>query len=166
MKKIFVTLLALCLTLVGTKAQTLSEGSLDVLQSGSRVRAIIDFSGAEIMGMNEIDFSEFEEDWFKDKPGIQSRLLRYANAALAGRLFLGNYSHTEYTLRLIVLTVSDKGDYDCDAELLDAEDNLVATITGIFGPGGIIGTKLNLMKDGAKSTGAILGTFLRKNISN
>ena len=37
-------------------------------------------------------------------------------------------------------------------------------VLGISGKGGMFGTKLNLIKDGAKSTGKKLGTILRKYI--
>ena len=61
-----------------------------------------------------------------------------------------------------------RGDYDCDLflfrNLADGSQEFVAEAEGINARGGKIGTKLNLMKDGAKHTGKALGKFLLQNM--
>ena len=47
---------------------------------------------------------------------------------------------------------------------LDKSEKVQGTISGLFGKGGMFGTKLNLIKDGAKSTGKRAGALLRKYI--
>ena len=82
-----------------------------------------------------------------------------------GAIVVGNYKQgTDYMLDLVVRTVNARGDYDCDVYLYrnldDGSQEFVAEALGINARGGKIGTKLNLMKDGAKHTGKALGKFL------
>ena len=59
-------------------------------------------------------------------------------------------------------SISVKGDYDFYIVLLDKDKKELGTISNLFGKGGMFGTKLNLIKDGAKSTGKRAGTLLKK----
>jgi hypothetical protein len=64
----------------------------------------------------------------------------------------------------VVTTISPKGDYSFVVQLIDKKGEIVGSIAGLFGKGGMFGTKLNLIKDGAKSTGKRAGALLRKYI--
>ena len=70
----------------------------------------------------------------------------------------------DLTVRILVNTVSVKGDHSFEVQLLDKSGKVQGTISGLFGKGGMFGTKLNLIKDGAKSTGKRTGALLRKYI--
>ena len=164
MKKIVSTLLVLVAFLTAANAQKVT-GSFAPLANEARVKMYIDFSEADIMGMSEEEFTDFEEDWTHDKVEIVSLFYTNANAELNGALVVGNYKQdTEYTLNLIVRTVDARGNYDCDLVLVrnleDGRQETVAKAEALYARGGLIGTKLNLMKDGARHTGRVLGMFL------
>ena len=167
MKKIVATLLIISAIFTVANAQKVT-GSFAPLGDEARVKMNIDFSEADIMGMSEEEFADFEEDWNHDKVDILAYIYERANDALNGAISVGNYKQeTEYTLDLVVRTVNGRGDYDCDLflyrNLADGSQEFVAEAEGISARGGKIGTKLNLMKDGAKHTGKALGKFLLQN---
>ena len=139
-------------------------GSFEALRDAGRVKMVIEFAEADIMGMTEEQFSEYETDWEKDKPGLLSLFYSYANRALKGALTVGSYNFdTDCTLTLVVRSVTSKGDYDCDLILTEGGEEC-GRIIGLYAPGGVFGTKLNLMKDGAKHTGVAIGRLLLKEI--
>lgn len=141
-------------------AQQLERGSLLPLQQEKRVNFTMEF--VSIHGMTEDDFSIYEKGWYKDKPGIVAKFLTYANKNLSNMLIMGNYPDAKYTVRVVVYDINVKGDYLCDLIVLDGSNNEIARITDIRGRGGVFGTKLNLIKDGAEHTGENLGLVLRK----
>ena len=164
MKRIFATLLIFSAIFTAANAQKIN-GSFAPLREEARIQMNIDFSEADIMGMSEAEFTEYEEDWTHDKVQILTLFYENVNDALKGNLVVGNYKQdTAYTLDLVVRTVNTRGDYDCDIYLYrnldDGSQEFVAEALGVNARGGKIGTKLNLMKDGAKHTGKELGKFL------
>ena len=164
MKRIFATLLIFSAIFTAANAQKIN-GSFASLREEARIQMNIDFSEADIMGMSEAEFTEYEEDWTHDKVQILNLFYENVNDALKGNLVVGNYKQeTDYTLDLVVRTVNSRGDYDCDLYLYrnmdDGSQEFVAEALGVNARGGKIGTKLNLMKDGAKHTGKELGKFL------
>ena len=166
MKKAFCLLLLMAI-FIPSNAQRITFGSFSLLRDQIRVKLIVDFSEADIMGMTEQEFSEYEEDWEHDKVEIVSLFHNYANEKLKGRLMLGNYRQdTAFMLQLVVRTVDVRGNYDCDLYLLGNGENgekvVLAKAEGLSARGGKFGSKLNLMKDGAEHTGTELGRFLLK----
>ena len=166
MKRILATLLFSVALFATANAQKIT-GSFAPLAKEARVQMNVDFSEALIMGMSEEEFADFEEDWTHDKVEIVSLFSDNANDVLDGSPVIGNYKlDTEYTLDLVVRTVDVRGNYDCDLYLIhnlaDGRQEEVARAEGVYARGGKIGTKLNLMKDGAKHTGKELGKFLKK----
>ena len=51
-----------------------------------------------------------------------------------------------------------------NAEILDIDGNVIATISDIKGDGGTFGSNMNLMGDGCKSTGEALAKRMAKMI--
>lgn len=143
-------------------AQQLESGSLLPLQQEKRVKFAIEFMS--VHGMTEDDFNAYEKDWYKDKPAIVAKFLAYANQGLGNKLTLGNYPNSKYTVKAVVVDINVRGDYLCDLVVLDSSDNEIAKITDIRGRGGVFGTKLNLIKDGAEHTGENFGLTLLKYI--
>lgn len=141
-------------------AQQLERGSLLPLQSENRVNFTMDF--LSVHGMTEDDFSIYEKDWYKDKPGIVAKFLTYANKGLVNTLTLGHYPASRYTVKAVVNDINVQGDYLCDLIVVDSAENEIARINDIRGRGGVWGTKLNLIKDGAEHTGENFGLILRK----
>lgn len=159
MKKLFSVVILAVFCLTAAMAQNVT-GSFKTLKDAGRVKMVVDFSKASIIGMTEEEFSKYEVDWEKDKPEILSLFYTYANRRLGNSLSLGgSFDESRYMLTLIVRTVSAKGDYDCDLVLTE-NGKEVARAEMLRAYGGTFGTKLNLMKDGAKHTGRELGWFL------
>ena len=128
------------------------EGSLDVLKEAQRVGLEVDFSSASILGMSEQEYSDYEQDWQTDKPAIVSRLAEGCNDKLDGLFYVGSYNAEvrDALIRITVLTVSQKGDMDCDARIMDPDGNTIATVKGIRAKGGVFGTTLNLIAGSAQ----------------
>ena len=78
-KRILITAALIGLFSFSAFAQKVS-GSFKSLKEEIRVQMDIDFSSADIMGMNEEAFSDYEQDWNIDKPSwrqqtcLESRL--------------------------------------------------------------------------------------------
>ena len=163
MKKLVTVVFFAVLCLTAAMAQNVT-GSFKTLKDAGRVKMVVDFSKASIIGMTEEEFSKYEVDWEKDKPEILSLFYTYANRRLGNSLSLGeNFNDARYALTLEVRSVSVKGDYDCDL-ILTEKGKEIARAEMICAYGGIFGTKLHLMKDGAKHTGRELGYFLLKQL--
>ena len=144
-------------------AQTLTQGTLDVLR-GQSVKVIVDYSNAIIMDMTEAEFAEYEEDWYKDQPQIMSELIEEANDKLDGVLRLSRTRTTNYILRWAVDWIDESGTIMSDFYLETAGGEVIAVIENVKGKGGVFGTKLNLIKDGAEETGESLGEFIKREL--
>ena len=143
---------------LAVSAQQLEHGSFLPLQGEKRVNFAIEF--LSVHGMTEDEFNEYERDWYKDKPEIVVKFLTYANQELSSVLRLGNYPTAKFTVKAIVVDINVKGDFLCDLIMLDSSANEIAKISDINGRGGVFGTKLSLIKDGAEHTGKIVGQIL------
>ena len=161
MKKLFVLFL-FCLPILGY-AQKVTNGSLKVLKGQARVNLEIDFSQAVIHGMSEDDFAVYERDWFRDKDQVIA-FFRIEAAESCDKIAIGPFPEAEYTIKVSVLRINTKGDFTCIGELQNKSGEVLASITGISDQGGRFGSKLNLIKDGAKHTGERFGIFLRKQL--
>lgn len=144
-------------------SQKVTSGSLKILKDQARVNLEIDFSEASIHGMSEDDFAVYERDWNRDKEQIISHF-RIEAAESCDKVIIGPYPDAEYTIKVIVLRINTKGDFTCIGELRNKSGEVLASISGISDTGGRVGSKLNLIKDGAKHTGEKFGIFLRKQI--
>ncbi|QUB89968.1 hypothetical protein [Prevotella denticola] len=161
MKKLVLLLFTLICSL-STMAQKLEQGSFAVLNGVKLVNTEMEF--VSIHGMSEADFSEYEKDWKEDKPQIVDFFITRANIPLEGLVILGSFPKAAYTLKVTVNAISEKGNYDCDVTLQDAGRSVLARLSGVCAKGGTWGTKLNLIKDGARHTGKKLGETLRAEI--
>lgn len=165
MKKVILTLVLITIG-VSAMAQRVT-GTFMPLRSQDRVKMVIDYSEADIMGMPEEQFYTFEKDWAHDKVEVVSLYYNYANKELAKEkaFIVGSYNFdTDYTLYLIVRTVDIRGNHDCDLILVANDEIEIGRAVGIRADGGTFGSKLNLMKDGAEHTGKSIGRFLLKQI--
>ena len=157
-------LVALFLGIQAASAQTLEQGSLDVLRGEEYVKVVVDYSNALIMDMTEEEFAEYEEDWYKDQPAIMGKFLEETNDELDGILRLSRTKASNYTLRWAVEWINESGTFMSDFYLETADGEVIAVIKRVKGKGGTFGTKLNLIKDGAEETGDCIGKFLRKEL--
>ena len=155
---------ALFLGIQAASAQTLTQGSLDVLRGEEYVKVVVDYSNAIIMDMTEEEFAEYEEDWYKDQPAIMSKFIEEANEELGGRLRLSRTKDSNYILRWAVEWIDESGTIMSDFYLETADGEVIAVIKRVKGKGGAFGTKLYLIKEGAEETGESLGEFLKKQL--
>lgn len=142
--------------------QTFS-GSLAGLASAGRAKVSIDFSEASIHGMSEEEFQVYEKDWIKDLPLIKRKFIGALSNKLNGAILVGTSVKSDYSINVIVYSISTKGNYVCDV-IINVGENEVAKIQGIKADGGTFGSKLNLIKDGAEHTGEQLGKYLVKEL--
>ena len=163
MKRYFVALVALLLGMQAASAQTLTQGSLDVLR-GQSVKVVVDYSNAIIMDMTEAEFAEYEEDWYKDQPTIISDLIDEVNQRSGHLLYMSARRESDYTLRWSVRYIYESGDIVSDFYLESADGEVVAKIADVVGEGGAFGTKLYRIKSGAESTGRALGKFFKREL--
>lgn len=163
MKRIIVISILMFLFVNAAFTQVVTNGSLDVLKGQGRVNMQLDFSEASIMGMDEDAFANYEHDWIKDKDEV---IALFVGEVLSNcnSVVIGMFSNTEYTIKVNVLSINPKGDYYCTADVINKSGDVLVTINGIKEFGGRFGSKLNLIKDGAKHTGASFGRFLRKKL--
>ena len=154
-----------CLSLCSYAQMPLSTevvtGSFEALYNKT---ANLEIEYVKIHNRSEAEFAEYEKDWKVDKPDVEDLILQNANAALKKVCHLNFGKESDLTVRVVVTTISAKGDYSFVVQLLDKKGEIVGNIANLFAKGGIFGTKLNLIKDGAKSTGKKLGTILKKYI--
>jgi hypothetical protein len=149
----------MALLVAGTAfAKTELTGSFAPLKELSAVKFSIEF--LSIHGMPEADFAVYEQDWNKDKPEVVGLILSYAMNA-NGSLALLKDAKSDYSLQCVVTNITVKGDYTCNLLLFDANGNEIASIRGIQAKGGKVGSKLNLIKDGAEHTGKKIGKALK-----
>ena len=80
MKKIIATLLVFSAFITAANAQKIN-GSFASLREEARIQMNIDFSEADIMGMSEAEFTEYEEDWTHDKVQILNLFYENVNDA-------------------------------------------------------------------------------------
>lgn len=158
-KQLFLFFLVL-MGLLTASAQSLESGSLLSLQAEKKANFEIVF--ASIHGMEEQDFGKYEEDWYKDKPEIVAIFTSYANDKLEGTLRLGKYPDAKYTVRATVNSINMKGNYVCDMTVLTSDGTEIARVSDIKEDGGKLGSKLNLIKDGAEHTGKKFGAILKR----
>ena len=162
MKKIFVLLMFLGVS-VAISAQKM-EGVWELLRDESRVNFVLDFSKAHIHGMTEAEFSKYEDDWHKDMPRIVGDFLETLNGRMAEYVRFGKYPAAKLTLKVQDVDVAVDGSFDSDVLLLDGKESVLAKIEGLRAKGGLFGTKLYLIKNGAENSGRELGKILYKTL--
>lgn len=159
MKKVLLTWILL-LAVISISAQKVASGSFQALKGQRYAKLAIEY--VTIHGMTEKDYAVFEPAWPKDKPDIVGKFVMSVSNELDGALLIGNLSEAKYTIKAVVNTVNEDGDYNCDMVLLDEKGKEVGRVTGIKANGGHFGTKDNLIGDGADHTGKKFGKILKK----
>ena len=159
MKKFYLIIVFVLMNISVLFAQRVTEGSLSPLKGQHKVNLEFDFSQAVMHGMDEEHFRTYEEDWDEDKPEAVGLLSGEAAKRCNNNFYLGQFSNTDFSIKIIVREISTQGSFRCDGALIDKEGKQLAFFTGFHGRGGKCGSKLNLIKDGAKRTGANIGNF-------
>ena len=163
MKRI-IALTFVCMALCTAQAQNLDSGSLRELAEAGVAGFEVDYSEAYIHSMTEAEFAQYEEDWDKDQKYIISEFLDNLNERTGDQLIVVKGRKTDLTLRWVVLHISPQGNIISELHVVNKEGKVLAKITELRGAGGRFGTKLNLIKDGARSSGKHAGSFLKREL--
>ncbi len=139
------------------------SGSFAELASCGKATFVINFDDASIHGMSVADFECIETDWSKDLPEIKGYFIGHLMERLYGKLVVGYNVQSDCSINVQVLSISTKGDFICDV-IIENNGQEVAKIQGLNANGGGFGTKLHLIKAGAKHAGNALGQLLYKEI--
>lgn len=174
MIKYFLPLSLALFTLFGSVncsyAQTKEERDfLKSLQNEKEINVILDMSQVIIHGKTEADFVYIEdvssdEDWSslwinKYRPSLFRDLLGELNSSMFDYGYtvrFGNFQQAKYQIRLLVLSISEKGDTHIKVYYERAEEKQIIYSIVVYGHGGIFGSKVNLMGDGFKRAGVDL----------
>ncbi len=157
------TFLLLTLSL-SSNAQEIVGSFYELAQTG-QTKIELDYSEAVIHGMNEDDFAIYETDWYKDKPMIMGLFMReFSDALRSSLLFRKNSNNLTIVVKFTL--INTKGDTTLNIHLVknkgSQDEVILGSILDIKEEGGSIGSKLNLIKDGAEHSGEKAGKTLRK----
>ncbi|MBO4752234.1 MAG: hypothetical protein J5526_05750 [Bacteroidales bacterium] len=142
-------------------SQQITEGSLECLKNEHNINVTIDYSEAIIHQMSEKAFAEYEKDWNVDKKEILIKLLESATDKSKGLITFGINIPTKLSMTVIVHSIQTDGTWSSSAVITNDKKEIQCRIDGVVGKGGRIGSMLNLIKDGSKSTGKVLGEFIK-----
>lgn len=162
--KRFFALTFVCMALCAMQAQNVDSGSLRELAEAGVASFEIDYSEAHIHSMTEAEFALYEEDWDKDQKYIIAEFLDNLNDRTGDQLVVVKGKKTDLTLRWVVLHIDPRGNIISELHVVNKEGKVLAKITELRGAGGRFGTKLNLIKDGARSSGKRAGSFLKREL--
>ncbi len=150
----------LLLSAVTLQAQDFT-GSVEGLAREGKAKLVIDYSEALIHGMSEQEFAVYEQDWYDDKYEIMGKFQSSFAEELDDYLVCHRNVKSPFTIVVKVNKISKKGNTVLSMHIFEDDgsgnENEVATIIDLEGDGGTFGTKLNLIKDGAVSTGENAG---------
>lgn len=148
------------------KTFALAICSLMALVANAQVleaKIVIDYSSAYIHGVDEKSFAKIEEDWYKDKPGINSLIIdKILDKAIP---FIRMKESADNTIKINVERINSKGGFSCNVVCAKTNGDTVFNIDNIaIKKGGTVGSKLNLIKDGAPKIGSKLGSAIKKEL--
>ena len=145
-------------------SQQVTEGSLECLKNEHNLNLTIDYSEAIIHYMTETAFAEYEKDWNVDQKEILLKLMESATENTKGLITFGIDIPSKLSITIIVHSIQTNGTWSSSAIITNEKKETLCRIDGIIGKGGRIGSVLNLIKDGSKSTGKVLGKFIENSI--
>jgi len=165
----FTIVLALSLPVNSMNAQTSKKELREILKSLQNEKEIdvtIDMSRVIIHGYSESDFVYREnlrsdKDWptlweTEYKPELNQKFMNALNLQIfdyGHSVRFGNFGKAKYQIRLIVSSISEKGDIILNGYIIDREQQFVLCKLFISGTGGTFGSKVNLMGDGFTRAG-------------
>ena len=165
----FTIVLALSLPVNSMNAQTSKKELREILKSLQNEKEIdvtIDMSRVIIHGYIESDFVYREnlrsdKDWptlweTEYKPELNQKFMNALNLQIFDDGYsvrFGNFGKANYQIRLIVNSISEKGNTIMNAYIVERGQKSVLCNLFISGTGGTFGSKVNLMGDGFTRAG-------------
>lgn len=171
MKRLLTIAVALFMMTGAVCAQNfrLESGSLDSLRNVSLLNIDVDFDKGVYKLIPEKEFAGIEPKWELIKEETTDRYIEGLNKTLKlSRKVALRSEEQRYTIRLNIISVSDKGDTIATVDILDKDGKTVAHFRDLYADGGVFGTFCNLMGDGLEEAGEKIGryisyTFVKKN---
>ena len=121
----------------------------------------IDYSEAVICGMDEETFAEYEKDWRTDKPEINSIIVKKMLKSMADNFLIKK--NAPNIVKIKMYNITENGGMNCSVEVIDSAGVTKVKVDEVkCNRGGVFGTKLNLMKDGAEKIGSMIGRKIKK----
>lgn len=145
-------------------AQTVS-GDFSGLKKQAFANIKVNYTDASIHGLSEEDFSYIEPDWEKEKPTVLLKIISQLSDRLQGKLTFGLKRENSYTIVINVVSVNSKGTHLSNVDIISPSGEVEASIQGVEGKGGTFGSAINLIGDGAKSTGKNIAKILSNKFS-
>ncbi len=143
------------------RAQDIKPGSLDFLKKYESLKIVVDYSTAVIDNMDYATRREVDTDWIKNEKEVTSRFITSFSKVLSSRdIKVSNNSDLLFVLK--VTKIDDDGECYGFAEFHDKEGNVLASIIGLNGNGGKIGSLTNLAGDGMERLAKDIGNILSK----
>lgn len=149
MKKVIITL-TLMFLIIFTYAQVMEA---DI---------VIDYSEASICGMDEASFSQYETDWYKDKPDINYKMIREILDENEDCFICKKDAPNALLIK--VRRITENGGFLCNVKLVGSNKSIIQLGDFSCSRGGKVGTKLNLIKDGAEKIGEEIGKALKREL--
>jgi len=166
---LFTIVLAFSIPANSLNAQTSDKEMRELLkslQNENEIDVTLSMSKVIIHGYSESDFVYrenllSEEDWAtlwetEYKPELNQKFMNALNLQIfdyGHSVRFGNFGKAKYQIRLIVSSISEKGDIILNGYIIDREQQFVLCKLFISGTGGTFGSKVNLMGDGFKRAG-------------
>ncbi|MCF0180066.1 MAG: hypothetical protein HUJ97_07480 [Bacteroidales bacterium] len=135
---------------------------LQFLKNESRIKLVINYSEASIVGHNEDTILGFEEDWEIDQPILYSKLTEKFNGKMGNGLVAGEFKSSNYTMEVRPLIIKRSGYILAYFVILDNDGNEVYHSKDLKADGGILGTFLNLLGDGMRQLGIKMAKEVKK----
>ena len=150
MKRVFIILLLILwpVMLLAQKPVQNKWSDLEFLCDSKKLNLIIDYSSADILGEDFVDFVAGEVNWNSYEPEIRSKFIRAFNEEADDGAYphrLGNYPDADYTMIIHVLKVDDRGsNVKGTMDIVDAVGDVIFT-HNVEGNQGRFGSVCNLM---------------------
>lgn len=165
MRLLKLTLVAICLLFAYNEATAqVVKGIFTDITEVRRYKFEADFSQASIHGMVESDFAIYEPEWNNDLSKVIIKFTSNATEELVDYGVLISPSiDSDYKMVWKVYSISKKGDVVSDVVIInDKTGDVVIQISEVNASGGRIGSKMNLIGDGAIHAGEKFGKFMSK----
>ena len=133
---------------------------LGFISDTRKLNLVIDYSSADILGDDFVDFVAGEANWGSYEPEIRSKFIRAFNEEADDGAYphrLGNYPDADYTMIIHVLKVDDRGsNVKGTMDIVGAVGDVLFT-HNVEGNQGRFGSVCNLMGDAFTEMGEDIG---------
>ena len=140
-----------------------NPAALSLLKDENKVNIVIDYSAADILGVDFEDWVESADDWDNYTKEHRTKFIQAFNKE-AERIRVGSYPDMRYTLQVHILKVDDKGtEINALISVVDSEEGVIIFEKEMDSEDGLWGTVANLMGDSLADLGKKVGRLFYLN---